>query len=319
MDPRNFIDHPSGFLAMSSNNRRFSVDGLTGFIAYRDQGKHRVALAGVHSPSGDAGPLLDAFLEGTRRDGLRPLFVQLPRHQIPLCVERGMTVNQLGSTYAVSLQGYSFRGTSKMTLRNKIKRGRTAGLSVVELGAEMPWSDSTCRDLEGISHAWLAAKMKKELEFMVGEPPREADSLRRVFVVRQQSGAACAFVTYVPAWGRRPGYLHDLSRRLPDSPVGTMEICNAFAIERFMKEGVAYLHFGFTPFVADGEEPVSANRMLSRILYLLRRYGRFVYPAESQVHYKSKWGTDVVEPEYIAARPLSLRAAYDLMRLTNSL
>ena len=31
--PQEVIDHTSGFLALSAHNRRFTIDGLPGFIA----------------------------------------------------------------------------------------------------------------------------------------------------------------------------------------------------------------------------------------------------------------------------------------------
>ncbi len=51
----------------------------------------------------------------------------------------------------------------------------------------------------------------------------------------------------------------------------------------------------------------------------LHRYGKAIYPADSQAQYKMKWGIDTVEREYIAARPLSLRSVLDLLLLTRSL
>ena len=44
-----------------------------------------------------------------------------------------------------------------------------------------------------------------------------------------------------------------------------------------------------------------------------------LYPARSQACYKLNWGPDIVEREYLAARPLSVRAIIDLLRLTRSL
>jgi hypothetical protein len=52
------------------------------------------------------------------------------------------------------------------------------------------------------------------------------------------------------------------------------------------------------------------------LLRLLWRRGEFIYPARSQVQYKLKWAPDYVEPELVAARPLSLRAVADLLPLT---
>jgi hypothetical protein len=38
--PEEVIDHPSGFLALSRRNRRFTLPGRRGFLAFREQGMH---------------------------------------------------------------------------------------------------------------------------------------------------------------------------------------------------------------------------------------------------------------------------------------
>ena len=109
--------------------------------------------------------------------------------------------------------------------------------------------------LDEISRLWLESKGKKELDFMVGEIGGPDDHDRRIFLVLDSSENPIAFISYVPVWGsERPGYLHDLTRRIPDAPSGAMELCNAEAIARLRAEGVKYLHFGFTPFIIDGAE-----------------------------------------------------------------
>ena len=98
-----------------------------------------------------------------------------------------------------------------------------------------------------------------------------------------------------------------------------MELCNAAAIERFQEEGARWLHFGFTPFVVDEREPPSGNRLLGWLIRALHRWGAALYPAQSQAAYKLKWAPDLIEREYVAARPLSARAVFDFLRLTRSL
>ena len=44
-----------------------------------------------------------------------------------------------------------------------------------------------------------------------------------------------------------------------------------------------------------------------------------IYPAEDQSRYKLEWGTDILEREYLAVRPLALRAFFDLIVLTRSI
>ena len=38
-EAQRLMDHPSGFLALSSRNEVFSIAGQRGFIAYREQGR----------------------------------------------------------------------------------------------------------------------------------------------------------------------------------------------------------------------------------------------------------------------------------------
>jgi len=313
------IDHPSGFLTLSRRNARFEDAAGEGFIAYREQGRHMLALGGVHASAERQGALLDRFVAFAAARGRRTLFVQVREPQVSLLRSRGFTVNQLGTSFTLTLAGFSLGGTAKMRLRNKLARARHAGLRVVELGRDAERDTTSFERLHAISAAWLGAKRKKELDFMIGELGEVDDTRRRIFATLDAAGAMLGFITYVPAWGARPGYLHDLTRRAPEAPPGTMELCNATAIERFTAEGVAFLHLGFTPFVIGEHEHPGANRLAAWAVRQLYRHGRLVYPAESQAQYKLKWGPDVLEREYLAACPLSLRAVLDLLILTRSI
>ena len=247
------------------------------------------------------------------------LVVQLREAQVPLFRDRGFTLNQLGSSFSLTLGGFSMRGTRKLQLRNKISRARRAGLRVAELGVDWPRDEAVFEALRQVSQAWLGAKKRKELDFMIGEIGTPQDTLRRIFVALDDRDRVQAFITYVPAWGARPGYLHDLSRRLPTAPPGALDLCNSQAMEKMTLEGVPYLHFGFTPFIVDEEEPPGANRLGAWLVRMLFRHGSALYPAATQMQYKLKWTPDIVEREYLAARPLSPRAVLDLMLLTRSL
>ena len=318
-DPSTLVDHPSGFLALSSRNRQFALDGIPGFVAYREQGRHLVVFGGVHAAPSSQGDLLGRFLAYAASRGRRVIVVQVRAPQVQLFLDRGFTVNQLGTSFGLTLRHFSLRGTSKMQLRNKLSRARKAGLRVVEVGRDVPRDEGTFAQLSAISAGWLQGKGRGELDFMIGEIGHPEEVWRRIFMVLDSSGRALGFITYVPAWGQTPGSLHDLTRRLPTAPPGAMELCNACAIERMMAEGVEFLHFGFTPFITDGAELPGASRVAAWAVRQLGKYGRMLYPAESQARYKLKWGPDIVEREYVAARPLSVRSVIDLLMLTRSL
>ena len=239
--------------------------------------------------------------------------------QAELFLGRGFTLNQLGTSFGLTLPRFTLNGAQKMQLRNKISRARRAGLRIAEVGRDAPRDEDTFAKLHAISAEWLGGKRRPELDFMTGEIGLPDDLRRRVFIILDGRDQALGFITYVPAWGERPGYLHDLSRRLPTAPPGAMELCNAHAIERMSAEGARFLHFGFTPFVVDAMERPGANRVAAWAVRGLRRWGKVIYPADSQAQYKLKWCPDIVEREYIAARPLSVRAVIDLLRLTRSI
>ena len=317
-EPADLIDHPSGFFALSARNRRFTVDSIAGFIAYRERGRHLIAFGGVHAPPPAQGELLDRFLAHGQSRRRRVIFVQVRAPQTAVFLKRGFTVNQFGTSYSLDLRRFSLRGTAKMQLRNKLSRARKAGVVVVEVGVDAPRDEATFNELRAVSRQWLRAK-GKELDFMIGELGGPDETWRRIFIARDGGGQLAGFITYVPAWGQAPGYLHDLTRRLPTAPAGAMELCNACAIERMAAQRVEFLHFGFTPFITGGDELPGASRIAAWAVRQLRKHGRLLYPADSQAQYKLKWGPDIVEPEYIAARPLSVRGVIDLLLLTRSI
>jgi lysylphosphatidylglycerol synthetase-like protein (DUF2156 family) len=312
-----FVDHPSGYLATAPRNTLFVRPGREGFVAYRRHGRYRLNLGGVQAAADAREPLLRAFLDDARAQGDRVVAVQVRHEQVALFRRHGLAASQLGSSYALDLGGFSLAGGARLKLRNKIARARRAGVVAVELGRDRPFSAAGWRAVEQVSRAWLGAKHAPELDFLVGELGAPGERERRVFLA-EQDGRALGFITYVPAWGARPGWLHDLTRRLPGAPPGVMELVNATAALRFAGEGAPFLHFGLTPFVVDEDEPDADSRALARVIRLLGRHA-FVYPARSQADYKLKWAPDVIEREWIAFDRVSLGAVWALLAATRAL
>ena len=317
MSVADFVDHPSGYLAVAPRNTLFVRPGREGFVAYRRQGRYRLNLGGVQAPADAREPLLRAFLDDARAEGDRVVAVQVRREQVALFRRHGLAAAQLGSSYALDLAAFSLAGGARLKLRNKIARARRAGVVAVELGRDRPLSAAGWRAVEQVSRTWLGAKHAPELDFMVGELGAPDESSRRVFVA-EQDGRVLGFITYVPAWGARPGWLHDLTRRLPQAPPGVMELVNATAAARFAGEGAPYLHFGLTPFVVDAHEPDADSTTLARAIRLLGRHP-LVYPARSQADYKLQWAPEVVEREWIAFDRVSLGAVWALLAATRAL
>ncbi|MEU1013725.1 DUF2156 domain-containing protein [Streptomyces sp. NPDC005890] len=316
-----WADHPSGALALNGSTVRWTGGGVPGLVAYRRCRRHVVQFGGPFAAEGDKGALLDEFLDRVVAGGPRPsrlTAAQVRAADVPLYESRGFTVNQLGTSYSIDLSAFTLRGKHLAKVRQNVSRARRDGVTVVEVDSRT--ADQS--ELDAVDAVWLRAKGRhvKELSFLIGERGGPGAALRRTFVARRH-GRTVGYVTYSPAWGARPGWLYDLTRRTPEAPVGTIELVNLTALELFRAEGTAWLHLGLTPFAGldDRHEPASASRSLTRALRLVAEHGRALYPARTQEAFKLKWAPRVREPEYVAfqggVRP---SAVWNLLRLTNS-
>jgi len=317
-------DNPSAFLALNTDTRHYSVPGVDGLIAYCPAGRrHLVQFGGVFADGSDQDRLLESFRAMATEQRRRVVAIQLLRADAERYAAHGFTVNQFGASYARSLEGLTFKGSAHMRLRNKVSRAKRAGVVVAEIGADQEMSDELEARLGAVDATWLHSKGRhvKELTFMVGERGGRAAALRRLFVALDGERKVLGYITFSPVYGERAGWLHDLSRRLPDAPPGTMETIIVAAVDRFRQEQVGYLHFGLTPFtgLADEHELPGASGVASRIVRLLAAHGKSIYPAADQLAYKQKWSPDLVQPEYVAFDGrVSARAVWSLLRLTNA-
>lgn len=293
-----YADNPSAFLALNSGNSYFTRPDIDGVVAYRPSGRHLVQFGGPLAPAGTYGRLLEQFAAFAKSNGKKVVAIQLQQSDAAAYADFGFTVNQVGASYAVDLAAFTLRGSKFVRLRNKISRAFRSGLTVTEVEASS-WTAAMAR----LDTKWLASKGKhaKPLEFLVGEYGGPMQRHRRLFIGRID-GELVGYISYSPVHGGRPGWLHDLSRRLPVGPPGIMEAINSTAIEAFRSEHAPWLHFGFTPFTGlDLEfEVATSSRWFRGLVGQLAERGAAVYPAQTQLAYKNKWAPHAVLPEYIA-------------------
>lgn len=290
-------ENASAFLTLNSGTATFTSPGVQGAVAYRRAGNYLVQFGGVFAPPEDYDRLLTAFLDHARSLDCKVVSVQLQRHDAEIYAKHGFTVNQIGASWAVSLPDFTLRGSRFMQLRNKISRAFRNGLAVEEVTAEHYQGSIT-----EIDRAWLGSKGEgaHQLEFLVGEIGGDGQPHRRLFVGSIEDKPV-GYISYSPVYGTRHGWMHDLSRRIPETSPGLMEAINSVAIDTFRAEGVPWLHFGFTPFTGlDSTQEIPGHNLgYQWLMHALFAQGGDLYPAQSQLAYKQKWAPSLVIPEYI--------------------
>jgi lysylphosphatidylglycerol synthetase-like protein (DUF2156 family) len=291
-------DNPSAFLAVNEGNEYFTLPGTPGVVVYRASGRYLVQLGGPFAPAESYAGLLAGFTEFAARQGRRIVSVQLQKWDAGFYRRQGFTVNQVGASYAVDLEGFTLAGTRFMQLRNKISRAFRNGLTVEEVDFA-DWRDA----VRTVDEVWLSTKgdHAKPLEYLVGQTGGEMQAYRRLFV-GLIDGELAGYISYSPVYGSQAGWMHDLSRRQPERSPGIMEAINKTAIEKFQSEGVGWLHFGFTPFTSlrDELEVDGSSRAFRWFMHFLWEHGKDAYPAPTQLAYKNKWAPNLVIPEYVA-------------------
>ncbi|MCX4554408.1 DUF2156 domain-containing protein (plasmid) [Streptomyces sp. NBC_01387] len=310
-------ENSSAFLTMSQGTSAFTAPGLDGIIAYRRAGQYLVQLGGPFAAPDDYDTLLDRFVAHAHEQGLKVVGAQLQRPDAEVYARRGFTVNQFGSSWVVHLPDFTMRGTRFMRMRNKISRALRSGLQVSEVSPE-----ELTEAITHIDQAWLRSKGEeaRQLEFLVGEIGGPAQEHRRLFLGTIDSKPV-GYISYSPVYGSRAGWMHDLSRRIPDDTPGLMEAINAHVIEVLRAEGAEWLHFGFTPFtgLAEENELPGHSPSFQWLMHFLWAEGAALYPAQTQLTYKEKWAPEAPVPEYVAFDgPASLSAFAHIFRACNA-
>ena len=288
-------ENPSSFLAVNQGNSYFVLPDRPGVVVYRPAGRYLVQFGGPFAPEDAYLDLVHAFRDFAEHSGRTVAAIQLQERDARIYADSGWTVNQVGASYAVDLATFTLAGSRYMQLRNKISRALRSGLTVVEADYAQ-WGEGVAE----INRVWLPLKGEnaRPLEYLVGQTGGEMQKYRRLFV-GHIDGRIIGYVSYSPVYGKYPGWMHDLSRRRPDSPAGVMEAINKAAIDAFLSEGVPWLHFGFTPFTSMSDQrEVTGHSLAFKWLMRYLWEDQIVYPASTQLAYKEKWNPTLVTTEY---------------------
>ncbi len=324
--------HPLAVLLLNPGVRFFRPEDGNGVIGYIVHGRAHVCIGGLIAAVEHKPALLRAWLDWLKQAKGFPVFVHITRQDVDVLHTAGLHINQIGARFTIDLSTYDMQGRAFQQLRNKISKARKAGIRVSEIVTEADYSRLRPR-LREIDAVWLKSKAAKVLRHLVTDPDCiQVPSSRRRLFIAEQDQQVLAYVVYTRVEGERPGWFHDLSRKVPDAQNGIMQAINSTALDHFKSactsEGNGsdhrYLHFGFTPLTEmyDRKHPLAdlGSSHFAAIARFLADRGGVVYPARSQRQYKMSWRPQIIEPELIAfPKGKALASLWALLRATDSL
>jgi phosphatidylglycerol lysyltransferase len=264
------------------------------FIMYGVSGRSWVALGDPVGPPSEHTELAWAFRELAHRHGGWPVFYQVSRDLLPLCVDLGLTLLKLGEEARVPLDRFSLEGGSRRGLRRNLHDVERSGTTFEMVPPEnVP---PLLPALQAISDDWLAAKRTREKGFSLGF--FDADYLTNgPIALARHDGEIAAFANVWTSEAKHTASV-DLMRFSQEAPRGVMEYLFVKLILWAKAEGYEKFDLGMAPL--SGFERRALAPAWQRLGGLVYRHGEHFYHFRGLRQYKEKFDPEW-EPLYLAA------------------
>jgi phosphatidylglycerol lysyltransferase len=269
----------------------FSETGRS-FIMYGVSGRSWVALGDPIGPPTEHSELAWRFHELAHRHGGWPVFYQVSRDMLPLCIDLGLTLLKLGEEAHVPLANFTLEGGSRRGLRRTMHEVERSGASFEIVGPE--YVERLLPELEAVSSDWLAAKQTREKGFSLGFFDPEYLSHFPLALARRD-GHIVAFANIWTSDARETASA-DLMRFSSDAPRGVMEYLFVRLMQWARSEGYSMFDLGMAPL--SGFEPRALAPAWHRLGRLVYRHGEHFYHFRGLRQYKEKFDP-VWEPRYL--------------------
>jgi phosphatidylglycerol lysyltransferase len=296
----------------------FFSPGQDGFIAYRVAGSFALVLGDPAAPEGEMKDLVTDFLALCSDNGWRAAFILTFHPGLPELLELyknlGLRQLKIGKQAIIDLERFALKTVQKKAFRRVLNRFDEAGYVLTRHAP--PHGRQLLDDLESISNEWLTLPGRRERGFALGHFDRDYLHKMPVYVVRDGSGAALAFVNQIPSFRQGEATI-DLMRHRAGMPNGTMDFLFARLMLAFRSEGFTWFDLGLAPMSPARDVPaVSLRDKVTRQVYTyFRRI--FFHRFAGLYNYKAKFEPDW-EDNFLVYQggPMDLmRVAVALVRL----
>lgn len=290
-------DPTAGFALTRDKALIFSQSG-DGFVMFAPSGRSWIALGGAVGEPDAQREAAWRFVEAARQEGAQPVFYEVAPEDLPLMLELGMSLHNMGEEAVVDLAGFSLDGPARAQLRAAHARALHDGLSLTL--AMPPHDPALIADLRVISDAWLAGNRRREKRFSVGRfDPGWLD--RWPLAVVRHHGQPVAFASLLTAPETRRATV-DLMRLAAPAPDATMDFLLTEMMLQLRAGGWTSLSLGMAPL--SGLDPARSRRLWDRFGALIFRHGGNFDDFAGLRAFKQKFDPDW-RPRYLAV-PTSL-------------
>jgi phosphatidylglycerol lysyltransferase len=270
----------------------FFSESRNTFISYRTVGGVALVLGDAVGPETELEITTLSFLRYCSDNGWSASF--LVSELTEMYQRIGLSLLKIGEDAIVDLQEFTNNTIKEKYFRHIKRRFDREGFQHIRY--KPPHAPQLIDEVEEISNEWLTLPHHKEFGFFQGKFERNYVALNNIYVIRESSGRAIAFVNEIPSYS--PGEAtFDMMRHRPDAHPGTMDYLFTTLMEILRDEGYRLLNLGMAPFAGVAESPNPT--ILERAVHQLSEHlNRFV-SAKGLRQYKSKFKPNW-QPRYIA-------------------
>lgn len=224
------------------------------------------------------------------------LVIFMVPHLLPIYQRLGLSTLRVGREAIVDLDHFSSHTVKTKYFRKIRRRFEERGY---RLSKYMPPHPPTLLDeIEEISNIFMSFPGRREYNFLEGSFTRGYVARTPVYVLRDSTGRALAFVNEIPS--NRPGEANfDMARHVPEVPYGTMDYIFTEIMLAQKQDGYHSFDFGLAPMagVGDGSGATIGERAVKQLYERVHVFASYKGMRDYKIKFEPIW-----EDRFIAYR-----------------
>ena len=272
---------PYDFFKVWPDKSLFFSNSKKSFISYATVRGIALILGDPVGPDDEMEEIASSFIGYCSDNGWMVCFLMPDR--ISLYKSLSLDVLKIGEEAVVDLDHFCTHTSKTKYFRYHRNRFEKRGFGIKRYIPPHP--PQLLEEMEDLTKEWLTLPKHRELGFLQGRFTRSYVEQTPLWVVRDSTGLAIAFINEVRSY--RPGEAtFDMMRHRPGVPNGTMDYLLHGMMLTLKQEGYESFNMGVAPFAGLGKSPDAP--LTEKVLQLLFRINWFV-STKGMHYYKVKF------------------------------